>query len=395
MLMAVQRINVLLSVSDLDVLTFALNLLLRPAQQYSAQPSVAHALSISTSRLQALAKRWTFSRDDDVSLVDLTSANSAVQFDTLPPEAREVHFSFYRKGQPVAEAPKAPEEPSVFQTPVRKPSAAGSSVPAPASNGGAVQIDIPSSVLEAKLPMAVFADAVQEHDVPDAERFELLWRIRLASARVPGRGADRVKLAVVRLLAIAIFCHTHTDAQANSALFLFEPDLVAHIAEVLQLDRGVPVAVQTAGLAALDAIARYKPRFPEVLAAVSAGVTHGVLMALLRHTITEIASPDSTTPHAFVEALLQFVTFLASHGSGGSMIVAAGIVPLLIQLLENRVPSRLAVVTRTLSLVDIVLYGYANALQIFMTGHGVDVLVGRVEVSHLDSPFTVSLLIGV
>ncbi|KAH9176781.1 hypothetical protein EDB89DRAFT_101881 [Lactarius sanguifluus] len=67
------RINSLLSTSDLDILILALNLLLRPAQQYSAQPAVSRALSISTYRLQSLGKRWSNLREYDVSLVDLVT----------------------------------------------------------------------------------------------------------------------------------------------------------------------------------------------------------------------------------------------------------------------------------------------------------------------------------
>jgi hypothetical protein len=37
-----------------------------------------------------------------------------------------------------------------------------------------------------------------------------------------------------------------------SALFVYEPDLIAHIAELLQSDNGVPNQVQTAAITASD-----------------------------------------------------------------------------------------------------------------------------------------------
>ena len=43
-----QRLNILMFSSNLDGLILVLNLLLHPAQQYSSQPAVSHALSIST-----------------------------------------------------------------------------------------------------------------------------------------------------------------------------------------------------------------------------------------------------------------------------------------------------------------------------------------------------------
>jgi E3 ubiquitin-protein ligase HUWE1 len=375
-----QRINSLLATSDLDILILTLNLLLRPAQQYSAQQSVAQALNISTARLQSLAKRWPTSRDLDLSLVDLTSASNATTLDELPAESRDVVFSFYRKDdKPKADAP-APEPVDVFKTP-KKSATAVPTLAAP--SGGPVVVRIPASELEAKSVTDAFAGAVAAYSVPDSEQFELLCRVRASAALLPGQGAERVKLATARLLALAIFCHTHSEALAGSALFLYEPDLTTHVAELLQLDRGVPVAVQTAALAALDALARYRGRTSEVLGAVNAGVSHGILMALVRHTVADVAQPGSTLPHAFLDALLAFVTYLAQNAAGGSMIVSAGLVPLLIQLIENRLPSRLAVVSKTMQLIDIVLYGFVNAFQLFVAGRGVDALVNRIEVGAL------------
>jgi E3 ubiquitin-protein ligase HUWE1 len=167
-----------------------------------------------------------------------------------------------------------------------------------------------------------------------------------------------------------------------SSLFLYEPDLIAHIAELLQLDRGVSMAVQTAAIAALDALARYRNKIQEVLTAINAGVNHGILMALVRKTIADVGSPDCKLPHSFVEALLSFVTYIASHSAGGNMVVGAGLVPLLVQIISNKIPERLAIVSKTMQLVDNVLYSFTNAFQLFCGGHGVEALVDRIEVSY-------------
>ncbi|OBZ67028.1 E3 ubiquitin-protein ligase ptr1 [Grifola frondosa] len=318
------RLNSLMFTSDLDVLILALNLLLRPAQQYSAQPAVSHALSISTPRLTSLAKRWPNLRDYDINLVDLVGDKGNVQIEALPNEARDVNFAFYR--QP--------------------PAAAASS---------------------------------KEKERMRSEKFELLARIRAAQALTSSHFADREKLVIVRLLSSAIFGHTHTESQAQSTLFMYEPDLITHVAELLQLDRGVDVQVQTAAIAVLDALGRYRNKMQDVLTAVNAGVNHGILMALLRKTIAEVAQPTSTLPQAFVEALLSFMTFVATHATGGNMVVGAGLVPVLIQVIENRLPNRLYVVSKTMQLVDNVLYGFNNAFQLFCNGRGIEILVDRIE----------------
>ncbi|RDX47077.1 hypothetical protein OH76DRAFT_1406241 [Lentinus brumalis] len=385
------RLNSLMFSSDLDVLILALNLLLRPAQQYSSQPSVSHALNITTSRLTSLAKRWPNLRDYDINLVDLATEKGRAQVEALPTEAREVNFVFYRQASPGAAAKEKEKEKekekttegdvfdSVVQTP-RKPSSSAAAPSATAStSSGAVTIHIDSKTIESKPAMDILADTIETYNVPDSEKFELLMRIRGAQALTNTFAGDREKLVIIRLLATAIFGHTHSDSQAQSSLFLYEPDLITHIAELLQLDRGVDIQVQTAAVAALDAMSRYRSKIQDVLTAVNAGVNHGILMALLRKTVSEVAQPTSTLPQAFVEALFSFITFLATHASGGNMIVGAGLIPVLIQAIENRLPNRLYLVSKTMQLLDNVLYGYTNAFTLFCNARGVEILVDRIE----------------
>ncbi|THH30438.1 hypothetical protein EUX98_g3760 [Antrodiella citrinella] len=382
------RLQSLMFTSDLDILILALNLLLRPAQQYSAQPAVSHALSISTPRLASLAKRWPNLREYDVNLIDLVGDKGKAQIEALPNDAREVFFTFYNKTATANPKEKGIAEeilelPTPQQTPSRKgPTTAvlGPSTPAP----GSVTVHIDSQTLQSKSAMEILADAVEKYAVPEDDKLELLGRIRYAQALTPGHKAEREKLVAIRLLTTAIFGHTHLESQAQSSLFIHEPDLVFHIAELLQLDQGVDVQVQAAAVAALDSLGRYKGKIQEVLTAVNAGVNHGILMALLRRTISQVADPECTLSQAFVEALLAFVTFVATHASGGNMVVGAGLVPLLIQVIENRLPNRLYVLSKAMQLLDNVLYGYTNAFQLFCNVHGVEALVDRIEVCDVD-----------
>lgn len=146
------------------------------------------------------------------------------------------------------------------------------------------------------------------------------------------------------------------------------------------MDRGIPTQVQTAALTALDGIGRIRGKIQEILTAVNAGVNHGILMSLLRRTITDIANPDSTLPNTLVETLISFVTFLATHASGGNMVVGAGLIPMLVQLIENKNPTRLPIVSKAMQLVDNVVYGFPNAFQLFCNAQGVQAVVQRIEV---------------
>jgi len=158
--------------------------------------------------------------------------------------------------------------------------------------------------------------------------------------------------------------------------------MVAHLAEFLQRDRDISIPVQAAVIAALDGLVRYRSKMQEVLTAVNVGVNHGILMTLLRSVVVESASAESTVPSSFIEAILAFVSFIATHAAGGNMIVGAGIVPLLVQIIENKQPSRLSVVSKTMSLLDGVLFGFSNSFNIFCNARGVEALVDRIEVRY-------------
>ena len=309
----------------------------------------------------------------NIGLVDLVGEQSEDVMERVPQEAREVNFSFY-KTQSTAEQEKKPEPvaDAVPATP-RK-----TVTPAPISN--AVHIRIDEQKLSSQSAMETLKETIEAYSVPESETFELLCRIRSASSLVKEKKTEREKLTIIRLLAIAIYGHTHSETQAMSALFLYEPDLIPHIAELLQVDPRISTHIQTAAIGALDALARYKSKVQEVLSAVNAGVNHGVLMALMRNMVTHIADPESTLPHSFIEALLSFITYIASHASGGNMIVGAGLIPLLIQIMEIKASSRLPVISKTMQLVDNVLYTYQNAFSLFCASRGVDVLVERIEV---------------
>lgn len=87
--------------------------------------------------------------------------------------------------------------------------------------------------------------------------------------------------------------HTLSESEAQNSLFIYEPELVSHIAELLHPDRSslLPgsMSIQTAAIAALDGLCRYRSKTGEVLGCVGAGVTHGVLMSLMRRTVGLLA----------------------------------------------------------------------------------------------------------
>lgn len=346
--------------------------------QYSAQPSVSQALHISTPRLQSLAKRWPHLREYGIDLYQLCTASASADIDALPVEAREVNFTFYRTNSTSTDEEHKAETSVAASSSIESPRKS-TAAPAPTPSG-AVVVHLDEQALSSHSPMQTLRTAVETHSIPESEHFELLCRIRTALALKKGHQVDREKLVVIRLLAVAVFGHTHTEAQATTSLFIYEPDLIAHISELLQIDKGISDEVQTVAVSALDALSRYRGKVQEILTSINAGVNHGLLMSLLRKMVTQVALEESQVSHSFVEALFSFVTFISSHTSGGSMVVGAGIIPLLIQVLDNKLPHRLPVVSKSMQLVDNVMYSFTNSFQLFCAARGVEALVDRVAV---------------
>ncbi|KZO98855.1 hypothetical protein CALVIDRAFT_495662 [Calocera viscosa TUFC12733] len=347
------RLNGLLSTTDLDVLVLTLKLFLRPAQQYSSQVSLSQSLAISTPRLAALCMRFPTLRDNNLELAALVSSANPPSESELP--SGDLTFNFYK-----LEDTKSTAEP------------------------GLNVFHLPGLARDPRPTADIVAAAIEKYGVPDEHRFELLHRVRLARALGASeeRLQDREKLAVVRLLSVAIFCHTHVEALAQNSLFLPDPTLISNVAECLQ--PRIPAQIQVAALAALDGLARYKNRITEVMGAINAGVSHGILMSTLRRAVAELEKAEegkelTSIGLEGVEQLLSFVTYLASNSQGGNMIVGAGLIPLLVQIIDNKQPAALPVMQKTMALADNVLYGYTNAFSIWLNSRGLDVLVERIK----------------
>ncbi len=304
-------------------------------------------------------------------MLSLVDDNSDERLERLPHDTSEVHFTFYRTGDNASENQEGNATSATD----------GSSK---TSSSAPHTINLGSLAQSSQSSQEIFIDTVKHHNVPESQKFDLLCRIRTAHALGSGRRDERQNLVMARMLAIAIYAHTHSETQTQSTMYLFEPDLSNRIAEVLQLDRGVSPFVQMTALSALDALVRYRGKGQEVLAAVNAGVNHGVLMSLFRKSVSEISNPATTLPNLFVDALLSFVGLIAQYTSGGSsLIVGAGLIPLLIQIISIKLPERVSFVSKTMSIVDHVLYAYPNAFTMFCNGHGVDALSERIKVRSL------------
>lgn len=341
----------------MDIAIEALSLVLRPAHQYSLQMSLNLVLRVNHSHLEVLAQSWNVLRDHSTSYLKLVSPQEDVQ---LPQEASDLTFQFY--------SPKAP-----------------------GSDNGPHRIHLKALASDSRDVMTILQEAIEGRAISVADRFSLMCQIRIAQSLAPGRVDVRSKLVTLRLLAIAVYAHTHTESTGSNARLLLDTDIISHTAPLLAIDKGVSESVQAVAIHALDGICHHRMRAPEVLTAVNASVAHGLLMSLFRKTVSQLDEPSSEPYAPLFEALQNFLDFLTTHDGSYSMVIGAGLVEHLMKIVANRQPSRSIVVARTIPLLENALYGppqgpgapaqRANSpFTSFMNQGGIQFLLDRIKV---------------
>lgn len=317
------------------MLLATLGLALRPAQQYSSINSSLSSIPFSDKRLLSLAQSWG-TREHGIDTIDLAQDKQL----EIPLELQEPEWQFYRKSEggnvvegaandkdkkdkgkevemeveqpepptastsaaanvqstpapPRRTASFAPQQPNTPATPAIPPpvTAAASSNSKPSE--GLTNIHLPNLRTTEKSTVDLLLDLIQTHQVPEPDRLDLLQKLRIGKALSSLNPSDRQALLVVRLLALSVFSHAQRESVAQTKVFLYEPELISQLAELLHPDRtGVSFEVQAAALYALEAFARYKGKTSEVASALNASVSHGVLMQLIRRTAIDLQKED-------------------------------------------------------------------------------------------------------
>ncbi|KAF8948924.1 hypothetical protein BGZ47_001133 [Haplosporangium gracile] len=403
-----EHLNDLLHSSDLDILESCLRLLLRPAQRHSAQRTAKSIFTVSQDRLLALTHSWG-TKERGLELLQLIDAGTQI-----PEKLSSLHFQFYRTAtynkSTTATTTAAGATTTAFsstsisglatapsQTPTttsvaslsspskqRRSSQSGSAATTttPSSNPGStteglVVIQTADINKMGASDYEILARYVKEYSIPEEHQFSLLNRIRVATAmRNPQR---RRQLLMIRILAIAVMPHVLPETVVTDKFFAFEPEIIQSLADLIHPDHKVPFDLQTAALFALDGLAHLRNKQADVLTAVNASASHGILLYMLRKTVSGLDSDEAIYPRDFVDAIFAFIGYIISGQTGGNMVIAAGLVPVLLKLLVNKRASQVKNVTKSIHLLDSLIYGYSSAFTSFCTSGGLNVLVARIK----------------
>lgn len=169
---------------------------------------------------------------------------------------------------------------------------------------------------------------------------------------------------------------------ASTQLFLYEPEVIPRLAALVDPQNELPGNIVSGSLYALDALGRYRSKLNEVLSSLNASVNHGILLQILRDISKDLGTGTPTRCDEYVDAYFGLVSFITSTNVGSGLVVGAGLLQLLIKLIDQAKPESYMIqrsTTRAIGLLDSVIYAYVPAFTLFCQAHGLEIFVRRIE----------------
>lgn len=225
-----ERLIKLLGLVEMDIVWEVLKFLKKPSDRLDSQKSLRAPFTSAIGSLQVFANRWPGSP----SIVDLVSSD-------MPEEGSpNIHYQFYRSVQELKDIKllqpdeNEPKRDSPFESlQVNEESSLVSIILSP-----------PSPTIEHIL--ATLMRERKKHNLSHDRSFELLHKIRIGCFSNLSF-ESRCKLLSMRLLSLCILANIYTEEIAVEKVFLFEPDLIQRLAQILLLEKEM-LCVRTATL---------------------------------------------------------------------------------------------------------------------------------------------------
>ncbi|KAJ5138802.1 uncharacterized protein N7515_003650 [Penicillium bovifimosum] len=435
------RLGDLLNTTSLSLLQSTLRLSLCLAQRYHSRQRGTHQQSVLQShyaldleKLQkiaaafprpAIASKTPFAASPAVSAkgkertiqtkVDANELASLVRDDDGWEEWGDVRILYYpsgseqtrttsefgqtEQGSHVPTTPTPLRRSATHPTPhLARGSNSDESPGAAAAGGKAEEATRGGKVLElshSKVSAAKVEDilAVNLPHLPLESKYELLHKLRIAKALTTSR-ATREQILSIRALAVTNLAHVQPETTFQQKVLqsdLEQPkrlQLAYQLAEIVHLgasgDLQVSRSVQTLAIQALDALAKHKARAPDVCAALSVNVNHGILMFLTRKMVNELGpdndDPDEAYYDEWRDALLALLRTLPSSSTRTpETLVAAGLIPMFVDVLNLRTEKARRVYSRIMEFLDTFVHAVRDALGTLTTAKGFDAMSDLID----------------
>lgn len=262
--------------------------------------------------------------------------------------------------------------------------------PEEASRSGKI-LDLPYSKISAGKAEGLLATNLPY--LPLDSKYELLHKVRVARA-LAGTRETREQVLAIRILAMTNLAYVNTESTFQQKILQFDMEqpkrlqLTYQLAELVHLgasgDLNVSRVVQTFAIQALDALAKHKARSGDVCAALSVNVNHGVLMFLTRKVVNELGAENDNTDDIYHDewrdALLALLRTLPSSSSRTpETLVAAGLIPLFVDILKLRTEKARRVYSRVMEFLDTFVHAVRDALGTLTSAKGFEAISDLID----------------
>ena len=291
---------------------------------------------------------------------------------------------------PRSNIPSNAEESPAFSATISSVSNTPSGKPEEVSRGGK-SLDVPyTSISSSKTEDLLVSNLPQ---VPADSKYDLLHRIRTAKGLSTSKDT-RQQILAIRILAISNLAYVYPEGYFQQKILQHDMEqpkrlqLAYQLAELVHLgasgDLDVSRTVQTLTIQALDALAKHKARAIDVCAALNVNINHGILMFLTRMAVSELGSGDDShfdqSQEEWRDALLALLrTLPGSSARTPETLVAAGLIPMFVDILNLRTDKAHRVYSRIMEFLDTFVHTVRDALGTLTNAKGFDAISDLIE----------------
>jgi len=252
--------------------------------------------------------------------------------------------------------------------------------------GGMKSLEIPFSKVSSTSMEEILK--VTLPDLPKDSHYDLLTRVRVAHALTDSL-TTRQKMVGVRLLAITNLAYIYPEATFQQKILHQDSDeprrlqLAYQLADLIHSPgngrAGIPIELQTLALGTLEALVKHKAKAADVCAALNMNVNHGVLFYVLRKAVADMeiedAEDDGSEHNEWREALFSLLDALpGSSPRTGEILIAAGLLDILIEILNLRTSKAERSHPRVLTFLNTTIYTVRDAFQTLADSKGLDTI---------------------
>jgi E3 ubiquitin-protein ligase HUWE1 len=246
-------------------------------------------------------------------------------------------------------------------------------------------IEIPSSRIRSTSVHQLLRENIS--GLPQELQYELLTKLRVADALTTSLEKRRQILAV-RLLAITNLAYIHSEPVLQETVLKQDAEeprrlqLAFQLAELVhppaEGDIPVPRHLQTLAFSALDALSQHQTKFTDVCSALNTSVNHGVLLYVVRKAVAEMSIEDegdkASEEDEWRDALFSLLSNLCVTQRTASDLVTAGLIPVLVELLNLRTSIAERYHARVSGFLDNMMYGNRDPFQALVNADGLDAI---------------------